>query len=149
MQELHSPACLLSPSAGVRFVCLDRRPSASLGGRTTARGRHPHHHCHRLIHGVCQQHSHNYHLSACLGRAGKVVPWQDQLLLCSPPRSAPRMGRFVLCLCWHRRCMVLLLLGFRHFEILGSDKASACSVTWTLEGNNPSDVVGEICACLS
>jgi len=71
------------PSAGVWFVCLDRRPSASLGERPSTRGCHPRHDCHRLIHGVCQQHSHYYHLSACLGRAGKVVPWQDQLLLCS------------------------------------------------------------------
>lgn len=73
---------LLSPSAGVWLVCVDRRPSASLGGCATTRGCHPHHVCHRLVHRVCQQHCHYYHLSACLGRAGKVISWQDQFILC-------------------------------------------------------------------
>lgn len=55
------------------------------------------------------------------------------------------MGRFVFCLCSDRRCAVLLLLGFRRFEIRRSNKASACSVTWILPDNNStSDVVGEI-----
>lgn len=124
-------------SAGVWFVCLDRRPSASLGGRTTTCGCHPHHDCHCSIHRVCQQYSHYYHLSACLGRAGKVAPWQGWLLLCSPALGWAG-------LCWDRHRAVLLLLGLRHFEIFGSNKASACSVTWTLEDNNPSDVVGKI-----
>lgn len=124
---------MLSPSAGVWLVCVDRRPSASLGGCATTRGRHPHHVCHRLVHRVCQQHCHYYHLSACLGRAGKVIPWQDQLVLCTPPLGGQVCVGFVLGQALGSSPAPGL------FKTLGSSKS--CSITWTLKDNNPSDFV--------
>uniref|UniRef100_A0A8C0QGI7 Solute carrier family 13 member 3 n=1 Tax=Canis lupus familiaris TaxID=9615 RepID=A0A8C0QGI7_CANLF len=62
---------------GVGAVRLDRWPTAPPGERATRAGCAAHHCCHRLLHRVCQQHSHYHHLPACPGRAGH------------PPESAP------------------------------------------------------------
>lgn len=126
------------PAAGVWFVCVDRRPSASPGGCATSRGCHPHHSCHCLVHGVCQQHCHYYHLSACLGRAGKVIPWQEQLSLC--PLLALPLG-------WVGLCWVCAGTGTGEFSCSwasGSSKPLGATtpvayIMWALKDNNPSD----------
>uniref|UniRef100_A0AC11ETL5 Solute carrier family 13 member 3 n=1 Tax=Ovis aries TaxID=9940 RepID=A0AC11ETL5_SHEEP len=92
---------------GVGAVGVDRRAAAPPGERAPGAGCTAYHRGGRLLHRVCQQHSHDHHLSARPGRAGHPSagappvpddPWHRRLLLRlhAPSVDAPQLNRLRL-----------------------------------------------------